>query len=148
MDESIDGVKISRSDLTKAIESGDSYAIALARFQLGLDLLGSDKVMDAEEQWRTVLTEHLNSEDAKMRALVGEILLVRAYVLRGKSLYNQAIEVALDADSRLAKDDYAGHASANRLLTELYQALGDSEKAEMSRELSESYSEKIESEQS
>ena len=51
--------------------------------------------MDAEEQWRTVLTEYLNSEDAKMRALVGEILLVRAYILRGKSLYNQAIEVAV-----------------------------------------------------
>lgn len=147
MDESSDGVKISQLELTKAIESGDSYTIALARFQLGLDLLGSEKVMDAEEQWQTVLTEHLNSEDAKMRVLIGEILLVRAYVLRGKSLYNQAIEVALDADARIAKDDNMGHASANRLLAELYQALGDSEKSNMSRELSESYQAKIESDE-
>ena len=143
----MDAIETSRLELTKAIESGDSYAIALARFQLGLDLLGSDNVADAEEQWRTVLTEHLNSEDAKMRALVGEILLVRAYVLRGKSLYNQAIEVALDADARIAKDDHMGHASANRLLAELYQALGDSEKSNMSRELSESYQAKVESDE-
>ncbi|MHA1637896.1 MAG: hypothetical protein ACTSUB_07765 [Candidatus Thorarchaeota archaeon] len=143
----MDAIETSRLELRKANESGDSYTIALARFQLGLDLLGSEKIADAEEQWQTVLTEHLNSEDAKMRVLIGEILLVRAYILRGKSLYNQAIEVALEADAYLGKDDHAGHASANQLLAELYQAQGDTEKSDMSRELSESYQAKIKSDE-
>ncbi|MGY5876049.1 MAG: hypothetical protein RTU30_09905, partial [Candidatus Thorarchaeota archaeon] len=137
-----------RESLSLAEASENPVQIARSSLALGITLLNLGRLPDAEEQWRRVfkLAEGLD-EDEDMQQVVGWTLVVRANVLMGKSLYNQARYVGEDAAGILSSiENYAGLAAANRVLANAYQALGDEKETERCREMVEYYQEKAKTE--
>ncbi|MGY5852531.1 MAG: hypothetical protein RTU92_03080 [Candidatus Thorarchaeota archaeon] len=137
-----------RESLRLAEASEDPVQIARSSLALGITLLNQGKLPDAEEQWRRVfkLAEG-HDEDKDMQQVVGWTLVVRANVLMGKSLYNQARHLGEEAAGILSSiENYAGLAAANRVLTNAYQALGDEKEADRCREMVDYYQERANTE--
>ena len=75
-----------------------------------------------------------------MKQVVGWTLLVRANILKGKSLYNQALLVAQDAAGiLLGINNYAGLAQVYSLISKLNYDVGNPDEAEESMKTSENF---------
>jgi tetratricopeptide (TPR) repeat protein len=128
--------------------SEDIVQIARASLALGIGLLNQGKLPDAEKQWRRVfkLAEG-HDEDRDMQQVVGWTLVVRSNVLMGKSLYNQALALSIKASGILSSiENYAGIAAANRVLANVYRALGNNEQGVVCEQLAEFYQQKAKEE--
>jgi tetratricopeptide (TPR) repeat protein len=124
--------------------SSDAVQIARSSLAVGIRLLNTGQLPDAEKQWSRVfkLAEGMD-EDKDMQQVVGWTLIVRANVLLGKSLYNQALELAHRGNSVLRDlNNYAGLAAAKAVLSRIHAALGDTEISERCKVLAEEYQEK------
>jgi hypothetical protein len=117
--------------LTLAETSGSDVQVARALLSLGIGLLNSGDIINAERQWvRLFLLAEEYPDDKEMQKVVGLTLVVRGHVLNGKSLYKQASKVLEDAYSTLVDvGDHFGCASACDLLVDVYSKLDSPEKA-------------------
>ena len=138
------GIEKERESLRLAEISEDEVQIARALLALGIGLLNQGKLPEAENQWRRVFKIAQDHEDNNdMQQVLGWTLVVRSNVLMGKSLYNQALALALEASGILSSiSNYAGMAVANRALANAYRALGNNKQAEKCNQLAEFYQQK------
>ncbi|TFG33944.1 hypothetical protein EU527_06050 [Candidatus Thorarchaeota archaeon] len=129
--------------LNLAKDSTDLVQIARAHLCLGIHLLNSGDLLDAEGHWVKILLEAQEShDDAKMQVVVGRTLIVRGHVLNAKGLFAQAIEVLDDAVQTLeSAGDKIGMAEAYELMSKVYHNLNDPESTDFclqrSKELKE-----------
>jgi tetratricopeptide (TPR) repeat protein len=138
------GVNKEKEALRLAEISQDSVQIARASLALGIGLLNEGKLLRAEEQFRRIfkLAEGYDV-NRDMQQVLGWTLVVRSNVLMGKSLYNQALELAKQAAGILVSiENYTGMVAANRALANAYRALGNNEQVQICNELVELYQKK------
>jgi tetratricopeptide (TPR) repeat protein len=142
------GIEKEKEALRLAEISEDLVQIARSSLALGIGLLNQGNLIEAERQWHRVfqLAEG-HDDDRDMQQVVGWTLIVRSNVLMGKSLYKQALALALKAAGILSSiDNYIGMAAANRALANAYRALGNNEQVEISNQLVEVYQQKAKEE--
>ncbi|MFW9908459.1 MAG: hypothetical protein ACFFEF_07780 [Candidatus Thorarchaeota archaeon] len=138
-----DAVRRAQESLQYAIESGNEVQIARSKLALGIRFLNEEQLSDAELYLGEIITEGIDSIEEDMLQVVGWALLVRASILKGKSLYNQALLVAHDAAGILSGiGNYAGLAQVYSLIAKLQMDVGNPEEAKTAEEMSESYSQK------
>ena len=134
--------------LLLAIESGDSVQIARSRLAKGIRLLNDGKLPEAENQFTDIIKGGIESENSDMQQVVGWTLLVRANVLKGKSLYDQALSVAQDAVGILSIiDNYAGLRQVYSLISLLYLDLGNKDESGKAKDMSAYFEKKAKEEQ-
>jgi len=134
--------------LQLAIESGDSVQIARSRLAKGIRLLNDGKLPDAEAQFTDIIKGGIDSENSDMQQVVGWTLLVRANILKGKSLYDQALYVAQDAAGILSSiDNYAGLRQIYSLISMLHLDLGNKDESEKAKDMSAHFDKKAKEEQ-
>lgn len=146
-----EGVLDEKSDIEKEREalrlakiSENAVQIARASLALGIGLLNEGKLPQAEEQWRRVFELAKGCDDDRdLQQVLGWTLVVRSNVLMGKSLYNQALALALEGAGILSSiDNFAGIAAANRVLANAYRALGNMDEVEKCNQLVEFFQKK------
>ena len=143
LDRAEDAVRRAQESLDLALESGDTVQIARSKLAMGIRLLNEGKLPAAESYFGDIIKEGMDSDDSDLKQVVGWTLLVRANILKGKSLYNQALIVAEDAAGVLAGiENYAGLAQIYSLIAALQNEMGNPEEAKKSLDVSESYAEK------
>ncbi len=143
LDRTEGAVRRAQESLELAIESGDIVQIARSKLTMGIRLLNEGKLPAAESHFGDIIKDGMASDDSDMKQVVGWTLLVRANILKGKSLYNQALIVAEDAAGVLAGiENYAGLAQVYSLIATIQNDMGSPEAAKLSLEASESYAEK------
>ncbi len=126
--------------LNSAVASENAIQIAQSRLNLGIELLNSGNLPAAESHFADIITEGMDSDNPEMSIIVGQTLLARVHILRGKSLYTQAIHVADDAAGFLARGankELLRHVYA--LMSTLYKDIGQHDKAKEMQEISDSY---------
>ncbi len=137
-----------REALETAERSEDQTQIARCALAYGTRLLNAERLPEAEEQFSRVILmaeEHPDNED--IQQVLGWAFLVRAHILLGKSLYDQAIHVLKEAIAVLAPiKNYAGLARANKLMAQTYTSLGDKPSADECRARAKEYHEKAKQE--
>ncbi len=135
--ESAGTLERAEKSLLLAIESGDSVQIARSRLAMGVRLLNDGKLPEAENQFTDIIKGGIESENRDMQQVVGWTLLVRANILKGKSLYDQALSVAQDAAGILSSiDNYAGLRQIYSLISVLYLDLGNKDESEKAKDMS------------
>ncbi|MHA1907148.1 MAG: hypothetical protein ACW98Y_07625 [Candidatus Thorarchaeota archaeon] len=133
-------VRRAQESLDLAIESGNTIQIARSKLGLGIRLLNEGQLPAAESHFGDIIKEGLDNDESEMKQVVGWTLLVRANILKGKSLYNQALIVAQDAAGILSGiKNYAGLAQVYSLISKLQYDVGNPEDAEKALEVSESF---------
>ena len=133
-------VRRAEESLELANQSGDTVQIARSKLALGIRLLDEGKLPAAETHFGEIITEGMDSEDKDLKQVVGWALLVRANILKGKSLYDQALYVAQDAAGILAGiENYAGLAQVYSLIAKLQMDLGSLDASKIASEASEGY---------
>jgi len=133
-------VRRAEESLDLAIQSGDTVQIARSKLALGVRLLNEGKLPAAEAHFGDIIKDGMDSEDKDLIQVVGWTLLVRANILKGKSLYDQALYVAQDAAGVLAGiENYAGLAQVYSLIAKLQMDLGSPDASKIASEASEGY---------
>ena len=133
------------SEALKLAERSESeIQVARSHLALGTCLLNSGELPAAEEHWKkAILMAEEHPDDNDMQQVLGWTLIVRAHVLKGKSIYQQALEVLKMAESTLESiENYVGIGTANLLMANVYSELGDSKQAARCKEKGEKYREK------
>ncbi|TFG06135.1 hypothetical protein EU538_10675 [Candidatus Thorarchaeota archaeon] len=130
-----------KESLRLAERSGDEVQTARSTLSMGIHLLNSGQLPEAEDHLGRVFDLAEGMEDSRdMQQVVGWTLIVRANILLGKSLYGQAKRVAEDAISTLgAIDNYAGLRVAYRILASVYRSLGTEKEAGECMRMAEEY---------
>ncbi|TFF68077.1 hypothetical protein EU520_00910 [Candidatus Thorarchaeota archaeon] len=142
LEQESDGDLLSES-IRLAERSGDTVQFARSSLSMGIHLLNSGQLPEAESHLRRVfdLAEGME-ENRDMEQVVGWTLIVRANILLGKSLYRQAKHVAEDAIGMLRSiENYAGLRVAYRLLASAQRSSGQDEKAQESLKMTDRYEE-------
>jgi len=148
LDETEGTLERAEKSLQLAIESGDSVQIARSRLAKGIRLLNDGKLPDAEAQFTDIIKGGIDSENSDMQQVVGWTLLVRANILKGKSLYDQALYVAQDAAGILSSiDNYAGLRQIYSLISMLHLDLGNKDESEKAKDMSAHFDKKAKEEQ-
>jgi tetratricopeptide (TPR) repeat protein len=132
-----------KESLRLAERSGDEVQTARSSLSMGIHLLNSGQLPEAESHLRRVFDLAEGMEDNRdMQQVVGWTLIVRANILLGKSLYEQARHVAEDAIGTLQSiENYAGLRVAYRLLASAQRSSGQDEKAQESLKMADRYEE-------
>ena len=129
--------------LKLADESEDRVQILRSKLGLGIALLNSGNIPDAESHFTDIILQ--TQDETKNRDVIqvyGWTLIVRVNILLGKSLYNQARELANQALGTLSGiKNYAGLRTACSLLSRIYQIEGNAAESELYRQRSEDYAE-------
>ncbi len=94
LDRSENAVRRAEESLDLAIQSGDAVQIARSKLALGIRFLNEGNLPAAEAHFGAIITEGMENDDKDLKQVVGWALLVRANILKGKSLYNQAFYIA------------------------------------------------------
>jgi tetratricopeptide (TPR) repeat protein len=138
-----DPIKRSEEALELAEQSGSRIQKLRAKMTLGVALLNTGNLPEAEKYFAAIITDTRDeSEDRDVIQVYGWTLIVRVNILLGKSLYSQAEELAKHALGVLGRiDNYAGLRTANGLLARIYEAKGEQEEAKSCRESAEYYAE-------
>ncbi|MHA2373042.1 MAG: hypothetical protein ACXAEB_08500 [Candidatus Thorarchaeota archaeon] len=132
-----------REALKVAERSGSELQIARCRLSLGARLQNQGQISKGDQMWSEILDSHLNRKDKDLQQVVGWTLISRAYLLKAKSLPEQAITVAQDAEIRLKRiDNFAGLAAVYGIMSQVYVDLGQDGNADLYRELAVEYREK------
>ncbi|MFX0107661.1 MAG: hypothetical protein ACFE7R_05220 [Candidatus Hodarchaeota archaeon] len=127
--------------LQLAEESKDLVQTLRAKLAVGVTLLNQGRLPEAESYFEDIIFQTQDeTENEEVIQVFGWTLIVRVNILLGKSLYNQAEALALQALGVLSRiKNYAGLRTACSLLSRVYQSLGDLEKADSYRQRSEEY---------
>ena len=137
-----------REALKVAERSGSEIQIARCRLSLGARLQNQGQISEGDQMWGEILESHLNSKDKDLQQVVGWTLISRAYLLKAKSLPEQAITVAQEAEMRLKSiDNFAGLAAVYGIMSQVYVDLGQDGNADLCRELAAEYREKAKEEE-
>ncbi|TFF91546.1 hypothetical protein EU546_08450 [Candidatus Thorarchaeota archaeon] len=141
VDTSYDSIKRSKEALELAEKSYSRVQALRAKMALGVALLNRGELAEAEKHFATIIMATRDeTEDRDVIQVFGWTLIVRVNILLGKSLYNQAEELAKQALGVLSGiENYAGLRTANSLLGHIYEARGEPEKAKRCRESAEYY---------
>ncbi|MHA1904040.1 MAG: hypothetical protein ACXADL_10710 [Candidatus Thorarchaeota archaeon] len=132
-----------RDALELAENSGSEIQIARCRLALGARLQNQGQISQGDQIRSEILESHLNGEDQDLQQVVGWTLISRAFLLKAKSLPEQAIIVAQEAEMRLKSiDNFAGLAATYGIMSQVYVDLGQDANAELYRELAAEYREK------
>lgn len=133
-------IRRAEESLELAIQSCDEVQIARSKLALGVRLLNEGKLSSAESHFGDIIKDGMDSEDKDMKQVVGWTLLIRANILKGKSLYDQALYVAENAAGILSGiKNYAGLAQVYSLISKLQMDLGNPDASHTASEASEAY---------
>jgi len=134
-------IKRAEESLRTAEASDDRVQILRSKLALGVALLNSGELQDAESHITDIILQTQDeTENKDVIQVYGWTLIVRVNIYLGKSLYNQAKEIANHAVEVLSGiENYAGLRTVCSLLSRVYQIEGDNEKAEDYRERSADY---------
>lgn len=141
LDRSEGSLERAEDSLKLAVESGDRVQILRSKMALGVTLLNSGNLQEAESHFSDIILQTQDeTENRDIIQIYGWTLIVRVNILLGKSLYNQAKELATQALGVLSGiKNYAGLRTACSLLSRVYEIEGDTEEAESYRQRSEEY---------
>jgi len=148
MNDSFDPLGETEGSIEKAEESlrlaevsKDKVRILRSRLALGISLLNIGNLRGAESHFGDIIIQTQDeTDDSEIIQVFGWALIMRVNILLGKSLYNQAEVLALDALGVLSGiKDYTGLKTVNSLLARIYQNMNDAEKAEFYQSQSEEY---------
>ena len=122
--------------------------ILQAKQSLGIALLNDGQIAKAEDQFTDIIKRTLDERDDKdLSHILGTTLVVRTNILLGKSLYNQALQIGLEALGILSgTQDYKGLRAACSAVSRAYRSLGDEDNAETYQKRVEDYERKLKSE--
>ena len=134
-------IERAEESLRLAEESEDRVQILRSKLALGVALLNSGRLNDAERFFTDIILETKDeSQNRDVIQVYGWTLIVRVNILLGKSLYSQAKELANRALSVLSGiENYAGLRTVHSLLARIYQIEGNMEDAKSHIRLSEQY---------
>ncbi len=141
LDRSDGSIVRAEESLRLAEASEDRVQILRSKLALGVALLNSGNLSDAESHFTDIILQTQDeTENRDVIQLYGWTLIVRVNILLGKSLYNQAKELADQALGVLSGiKNYAGLRTACSLLSRIYQIEGNIEKSKSYSERSEQY---------
>jgi tetratricopeptide (TPR) repeat protein len=127
--------------LRLAEESEDRVQILRSKLALGVNFLNLGELQEAEKHFTDIILQSQDeTENRDVIQVYGWTLIVRVNILLGKSLYDQAKELANQALGVLSGiDNYAGLRMVCSLLSRIYQIEGDNEQSELFRERAEDY---------
>jgi tetratricopeptide (TPR) repeat protein len=134
-------IERAEESLRFAEESKDRVQILRSKLALGVALLNSGRINDAERLFADIIL-HTKDEfqNREVIQVYGWTLIVRVNVLLGKSLYSQAQELANQAlDVLSGIENYAGLRTVHSLLARIYQLESKMEDAESHARLSDHY---------
>ncbi len=137
-------IERAEESLRLAEESEDLIQILRSKLAVGVTLLNTGKLPEAESHFTDIILQTQDEiENKDVIQLYGWTLIVRVNILLGKSLYNQAKELANQALGVLSSiSNYAGLRTACSLLSRIYQNEGNIEKSKSYSERSEEYAQK------
>ncbi len=143
LEQSEGSIQRAAESLKLAEESGSRVQTLRSRLALGVALLNTGKNSAAESHFTDIILQTQDeSEDRDVIQVYGWTLIVRVNILLGKSLYDQAKELASHAIGVLSGiENYAGLRTAYSLLSRIYQIEGDTVMADQSREQAARYAE-------
>ena len=129
--------------LQLAEESEDLVQILRAQLALGVTLLNSGNLSEAEQYFASIIKQTQNErKNPEVIQVFGWTLIVRVNILMGKSLNNQAKILAEEALGVLSGiKNYAGLRTVCSLLAKIHQIEGNQEMAASFNEQSEKYGE-------
>ena len=134
-------IKRAEESLRLAKESEDLVQTLRSKLALGVTFLNSGNLLEAESHFTDIILQTQDeTENKDVIQIYGWTLIVRVNILLGKSLYNQAKELANQALGVLSGiTNYAGLRTAYSLLSRIYQNEGNIEKSEMYMQKSDEY---------
>ena len=134
-------IKRAEESLRLAKESEDLVQTLRSKLALGVAFLNSGNLLEAESHFTDIILQAQDeTENKDIIQIYGWTLIVRVNILLGKSLYNQAKELANQALGVLSSiTNYAGLRTAYSLLSRIYQNEGNIEKSEMYTQKSDEY---------
>jgi tetratricopeptide (TPR) repeat protein len=134
-------IERAEESLKLALESENRVQILRSKLALGVTLINSGQWQEAESHFTEIILQTQDeTEDNDIIQVYGWTLIVRVNILLGKSLYNQAKELANQALGVLSEiNNYAGLRTTCSLLSQIYEIEGDTEEAESYRSRSEEY---------
>ena len=141
LDRSDGSIVRAEESLRLAEASEDRVQILRSKLALGVALLNSGNLSDAESHFTDIILQTQDeTENKDVIQIYGWTLIVRVNILLGKSLYNQAKELANQALGVLSGiKNYAGLRTACSLLSRIYQIEGNIETSESYKKRSEDY---------
>ncbi|MGY5859400.1 MAG: hypothetical protein RTU63_08515 [Candidatus Thorarchaeota archaeon] len=133
--------KRAEESLRLAEESEDRVQILRSKLAIGVNYLNHGDLGKAESYFTDIILQTQDETDNHdVIQVYGWTLIVRVNILLGKSLNNQAKELALQSLGVLSGiKNYAGQRTACALLSRIYQIEGDDEQSNLYRERSEDY---------
>ena len=141
LDQSDGSIERAEKSLRLAEESEDAVQILRSKLALGVNYLNQGDLQKAESYFTDIILQTQNETDNQdVIQVYGWTLIVRVNILLGKSLYNQAKELALQSLAVLSGiNNYAGQRTACSLLSRIYQIEGNSEQSDIYRKRAEDY---------
>ena len=141
-------IEDARNALKQAEETGSLVEILQAKQSLGIALLNAGQIAQAESQFADIIKRTLDERDDRdLKQVLGATMVVRANILLGKSLYNQALQIGLEALGILSgTEDYKGLRAACSAVSRAYRSLGDEDNADTYQKRVEDYERKMKSE--
>jgi tetratricopeptide (TPR) repeat protein len=141
LEQSEGSIKRAEESLRLAEESEDRVQILRSKLALGIALLNLGKLPESESHFTDIILQTQDeSENKDVLQVYGWTLIVRVNILLGKSLYNQAKELANEALGVLSGiENYAGLRTICSLLSRIYQIEGNTEKSDHYKQRSEDY---------
>jgi tetratricopeptide (TPR) repeat protein len=134
-------IKRAEESLRLAKESEDLVQTLRSKLALGVALVNLGKIPEAESHFTDIILQAQDeTENKDVIQIYGWTLIVRVNILLGKSLYDQAKELANQALGVLSGiTNYAGLRTTYSLLSRIYQNEGNIEKSEMFTQRSDEY---------
>ena len=141
LEQSEGSIKRAEESLRLAKESEDRVQILRSKLALGIALLNLGKLPESESHFTDIILQTQDEiENKDVIQVYGWTLIVSVNVLLGKSLYNQAKELASQALGVLSGiESYAGLRTICSLLSRIYQIEGNIEKSDLYKQRSEDY---------
>ncbi len=141
LDRSEGSIDRAEESLKLAEESEDTVQILRSKLAVGVALLNTGNLPESEEYFTDIILQTQDeTENNDIIQVYGWTLIVRVNILLGKSLYNQAKELALQALGVLSGiGNYAGLRTACSLLSHIYFGEGDLENGERYKHRAEDY---------
>ncbi|TFG29854.1 hypothetical protein EU528_09050 [Candidatus Thorarchaeota archaeon] len=141
LDQSEGSIERAKESLRLAEESEDKVQTLRSKLAVGVNYLNHGNLPKAESYFTDIILQtHDETDNQDIIQVYGWTLIVRVNILLGKSLYNQAKELALQSLGVLSGiKNYAGQRTACSLLSKIYQIEGDDEQSSFYRERAEDY---------
>jgi hypothetical protein len=134
-------IERAQESLDHALASNDRAQILRSKLALGIAHLNSGDLETAEDYFAEIIEEaDREDEDRDVVQVFGWTLVARTNILLGKSLYNQALNLGMEALGVLGGiKNYAGLRAASSAVSRAYRSLGDEAEADEYKKQAEQY---------